>query len=163
MKTYLTILTILLIIGVNFGQAKISISDFKMLNNTSWEGKLTYKNYSDSKLVSIPTTMQIQVADNALVQKLQYTYEPEENITSKTKIKKKGAYLGKQKVIEKIANKDGILKIVTMAKGKDANKEATLYFTYEITSNTFKTIKEVQFDGTNERIVRNTYSYTKIN
>jgi len=142
-------------------QSNISLSDFKNLDNTSWEGNLTYKNYQDGKLISIPTKMQIKVTDVAIEQTLQYTYEPDKNISSKTKIKKNGRYLGKQEVIEKIMNPDSSFKIVTKYEGKDDNKKATLYITYELNSNSYSVTKEVQFNNANERFVRHQYKFIK--
>ncbi len=161
MKTLFTTLLILFVAFNTNAQSKISLSDFKILDNTSWEGNLTYKNYQDGKQISIPTTMQIKLTDKAIERALQYTYEPDKNIFSKTKIKKNGRYLGKQEVIKKIMDPDGSFKIVTKYEGKDDNKKATMYITYELNSNSYSVIKEVEFNNSNERFVRHQYKYTK--
>lgn len=143
-------------------QVTISLDDFKELNNTAWKGELIYINYQDGKPVSIPSTMQIRVTDKALERDIQYSYEPDKNISSVTKIRKKGTYLGKQKVLSKSVESDGSIKLITTYKGKDDNKKATMIYTYLFNNEFFKVTKEVQFEGTEERFMRNTYDYKKI-
>ncbi len=143
-------------------QETLSLDDFKIVNNTSWEGTLTYLDYQSGKPTPVASTMQMRITDNAIETDIQYTYEPNENIKAITKIKKKGTHLGKQKVISKIKKSDGTLQLITMAKGKDDNKKATLFFTYEFNNHRYKVTKEVQFEGSQERFIRNTYDYKRI-
>lgn len=143
-------------------QSTISLNDFKIINNTSWEGTLTYIDYESGKPVPVATTMQIRISNNTIEQDVQYTWEPNKNIKSKTKIKKNGKYLGKQKVISKTIQKDGRMQIITSYYGKDNNKKAVMYYTYKFGSNSYEVTKEVQFKGSNERFMRNIYRYTKI-
>ncbi|MEZ4984532.1 MAG: hypothetical protein R2795_05780 [Saprospiraceae bacterium] len=145
-----------------YAQGTVSTEDFEILNNTSWEGTLTYLDYQTSELVPIATTMQMKITNNLFEQNVQYTWEPHKNILSKTKIRKKGRFLGKQKVIEKFMRDDGILQIVTSYTGKDDNKKATFYVTYEFNENSYKVKKEVQFEDSDERFMRNSYSYVRI-
>ena len=143
-------------------QVKISLDDFQVLNDTSWKGELTYINYQDGKPVSIPSTMQVRITDRAIERDIQYSYEPDKNISSITKIRKKGTHLGKQKVIAKSVESDGSIKLVTTYKGKDDGKKAIMIYTYLFNSDSFKVIKEVQFVGTEERFMRNKYDYKKV-
>ncbi len=143
-------------------QETLSLEDFKILNNTSWEGTLTYLDYQSGKLTPVASTMQMRITDNAIEQDVQYTWEPDKNVKAITKIKKKGTHLGKQKVISKIKKEDGSLQLITMAEGKDDNKKATLFFTYEFSNTRYKVTKEIEFEGSNERFMRNTYEYKRI-
>ncbi|MFK7757622.1 MAG: hypothetical protein AB8B53_11900 [Flavobacteriales bacterium] len=163
MKTSLILLcTNFLTLCLN-AQETISIDDFKILDNTSWEGTLTYLDYSSNELTDIDTKMQVKILENTFEQNIQYVWEPDKNIQAKTKIRKKGKYLGKQKVVSKMVNEDGSIKIVTTYKGKDNGKKATFYFTYEISSHQYKVIKEVQLSGNEVRFMRNMYTYNRIN
>ncbi len=42
-------------------QATLKISDFQIIDNSSWTGQLTYKDYQSGKLTSVATTMQIRI------------------------------------------------------------------------------------------------------
>lgn len=162
MKKILISLTVLMISLNTTAQNEVSLADFKILDNTSWEGKLTYKNYSDGNQISIPTTLQFNISEKAIETSLQYTYEPDRNIKSKTRINKNGRYFGKEEVVEKIIHPDGSFKIITTYKGKDDNKKALIFMTYQLKSNEYAITKEVQFLDTEERFVRHKYQYTKL-
>jgi hypothetical protein len=159
----LTIVIAFSLIAFNNTNAQVSISleDFKILNNTSWEGTLTYLDYQSGKLTPVSTTMQITITDKVIEQNIQYTWEHNKNVKAKTKIRKKGTYLGKQKVISKTIKADGSMQLITSAEGTDNNKNATLYYTYEFNNDTYKVMKEVQFEGSENRFMRNTYDYKK--
>ena len=144
------------------GQVSISLDDFKVLNNTSWEGTLTYLDYQSGKLTPIATTMQMRITDKAIETDLQYTWEPDKNVQVKTRIRKNGTHLGKQKVISKTQKEDGTMHLMTSSEGKDDNRKATLYYTYEFSIDGYHVTKEVQFEGSNERFLRNKYDYKKI-
>ncbi|MGB5243075.1 MAG: hypothetical protein WBN28_00320 [Lutimonas sp.] len=154
------ILISLLFFNTISSQVTISPEDFKILNNTSWEGTLTYLDYQSNELVPVSTTMQIKITEKEIEQNIQYTWEPNKNVLAKTKIRKNGTYLGKQKVLAKTIREDGSLLLITSAEGKDDNKKAKLFFTYEFGTNYYKVTKEVQFEGSAERFLRNTYDYT---
>lgn len=162
MKKILISLTILLTSLSTTAQNELSLADFKILDNTSWKGELTYKNYSDGKEVSIPTTIQFNVTDKAIETSIQYTYEPDRNIKSKTRINKNGTYFGKEEIIKKILKPDESFKITTKYLGKDDRKKALIFMTYQLNGNKYSITKEVQFLDTEERFVRHKYLYTKI-
>ena len=105
--------------------------------------------------------MQITITDKVIEQNIQYTWEPNKNVQAKTKIKKNGTHLGKQKVISKTINENGTIQFITIAEGKDDNKKATMFYTYEFNRTTIM-LKEVQFKGSNERFMRNTYDYKRL-
>ena len=161
MKTFIITISLLFIAATSLAQSTVSINDFEIINNTNWKGTLTYLDYQSGKPVPVSTTMQIRVTDKAIEQDIQYTWEPNKNVRAKTKIKKNGRYLGKQKVISKIIKEDGTVLLLTSYVGKDDNKKATMFFTYEFNNNNYKVTKEVQFDGSNERFMRNNYNYKK--
>ena len=157
----ITLIIGLLTLQYSNAQTTISLEDFKTLNNTSWEGTLTYLDYQSAELVPVSTTMQISITDKVIEQNIQYTWEPNKNVQAKAKIKKNGTYLGKQKVVSKTINADGITILVTRAEGKDDNKKALMIYTYAFNDTSYKVTKEVQFEGSTERFMRNTYDYKK--
>lgn len=116
------ICSLCLIINVN-AQVTISTNDFEILDNTTWKGSLTYIDYQSAKPTDVATTMQIRITDMTIEQDVQYVWEPDKNVKSRTKVKKNGRFLGNQKVVSKIVRDDGSMQIITMAKGKDDGKK----------------------------------------
>ena len=142
-------------------QDLLKTSDFEILNQSSWEGQLTYKDYQSGKLTSIDATMQISISGNKIISDVQYTYEPHKNNKSSVKIKKNGTYYGNEKIISNTMS-DGVRTFVTTYTGRDNNQKATMYITHQFSKNAYKVTKEVQYQDGSERFVRNTYDFTKI-
>lgn len=163
MKHFLTVTTLLFASISIWAQNTISINDFKMMDHTSWKGTLTYIDYQNGKPSYVETTMQMTIEDDLIVTNLQYTYEPDKNISEKIKINRKGTFLGKQKVISKTVDEDGTVVIETFYQGKDGGKKAKMFLTYQISNDSYTVKKEVLYKGAKERIFRNRYEYTKIN
>lgn len=161
MKTLFTSLCFVLIVLTSNGQSTIKISDFEILDNTSWKGNLTYKDYQSGELTTIDATMQITIADERIISNLQYTYEPLKNNKSSVKIKKNGRYFGNEKVISNTIT-NGIRTFVTSYNGKDNGKKATMYITRTLSETNYTVTKEVQLKDAAERFIRNTYKFTKL-
>ena len=140
-------------------QVTVSTNDFKILDNTNWEGTLTYIDYQSGKPTDVATTMQVKITEKTIEQNIQYVWEPDKNVQAITKIKRNGKFIGKQKVVSKIVKEDGSVQIITKAKGKDDEKKATFYYTYEFDSENYSVTKEVQFPNSDERFMRNSYKY----
>jgi len=161
MKTAITTIITFFFALTLQAQDTIKLSDFNNLNNTSWTGTLTYKDYQSGKQQTIDSKMQIHIENGKVKTSIQYVYEPSKNYTSNVKIKKNGTYYGSQK-IESNTYENGTRTIVTTYKGRDNNKKATMFITYKFNDANFSTTKEVVFDGTTERFIRNTYVFTKL-
>lgn len=144
-------------------QVTASKNDFKILDNTNWEGTLTYIDYQSGKPIDVATTMQVKITENTMEQSIQYVWEPDKNVKAITKIKRNGKYIGKQKVVSKMHKEDGSVQIITTAKGKDDGIKATFYYTYEFDSSNYKVTKEVQFSNSDKRYMRNSYKYKILN
>ena len=161
MKTILLTLSILLsVLNVN-AQDTIQLSDFKSIDNTSWEGTLTYRDYQSDQLETVDATMQFKIEDDKIITNVQYTYEPSKNYKGSVKIKKNGTYFGNEQVVS-FKEEDGTKTLVTTYKGKDDNRKAEMFITHTLTDSTYTVSKEVVYLDTKERLVRNTYQYTKI-
>ncbi|MGB5430328.1 hypothetical protein [Eudoraea sp.] len=158
--TYILILCI--VIGwSSFGQPQVTISDFEKLDNSNWIGSLMYINYKDGQEVTLRTTMQILLEGNKILMHTQYSDEPKANSKESIKIRKDGAYLGNEELIEKNMEM-GILKLVTKYQGKDNNKTAMIYKTYTISENEFTIEKRVDYLDSEQKILRNRYRYQKV-
>ncbi len=160
MKTVIQLLSILFT-SFCLGQSIIGKADFKILNNTNWKGELMYVNYADGKEVILPTTLHIEVKGDKIIFDTSYTYESSANSKEVIKIKKNGTVLGDEAVLSKTTTTDGTVTILTKYKGKDDNKPATMFKSYVFNATIVTITKEVQFDGTSKRFVRNRYSYKR--
>jgi hypothetical protein len=161
MKTIITFLMSITLATFAQAQQKVTVSDFTSLDNTNWTGELMYVNYSDSKEVTLPTTLQVEVKNNKIIFRTSYITEESANSKMIIKIKKNGTYLGNEKIIRVEKLGDESMKIETMYEGKDANKEATIYITYFFSNKQFIMKKEVEFKDAPGKFIRNQYTYTK--
>ena len=129
----------------------------------SWEGKLTYLDYSTGKPFTMLANIKISlIADNkGYVMEYEYPKEPHAN--SKDTTFTIGNYFGKDKIVEFKKATDGGFTLVTELDGEDGNdyKKAVLRHTYILKSNTYSIIKDVKFEGTNNWIKRNEYLLNK--
>lgn len=138
---------------------QIRSADLVAILQKDWEGELTYLDYTSNKKVSIPCNLEVsQTNSNSYTFKYMYPDEPHANHTFSMKLRKKGAYLDKQKVIS-YEEKDGTKTLVTSRMGKDDNKVAELHYTYRFNKKAFSIRKEVKPEGSNEFFFRNEYVF----
>jgi hypothetical protein len=133
----------------------------KDLSNSvgSWEGKLTYLDYSTGKPYTMSANIKISLTENknGYIMGYEYPKEPQANLKDTTYIVNK--LFGKDKIVEFTKAADGGFTLVTEIAGEDGNdnKKAVLRHTYILKSNTFSIIKDVKFEGTDKWIKRNEY------
>ncbi|WP_298516403.1 hypothetical protein [uncultured Kordia sp.] len=161
MKTLISVLFTMTITFFANAQEKVNMSDFTSLDNTNWTGELMYVNYSDSKEVTLPTMLQIEIKKNKIIFNTKYTTEESANNKSTLKIKKDGTYIDNQKIIKVNRLADGSLEIETMYEGQDDNRAATIYITYFFSDTKLSMKKEVEFKDAPGKFIRNQYTYTK--
>ena len=161
MKKY--ILFILLILNWGYSNAqRVTITD---LSNSvgSWEGKLTYLDYTSGKPYTMLANIQISLtADNkGYIMSYEYPKEPQANAKDTTYVNDK--LFGKDKIVEFKKAADGAFTLVTEIAGEDGNdhKKAILRHTYTLKSNNYSVVKDVKFDGTDVWIKRNEYQLVK--
>lgn len=142
-------------------QDTITLSDFEILNNTSWKGTLNYKDYGSGEQENIPSTLQIKIENGKIKSSIQYVYEPNKNHKNAVKIKKKGRYYGNEKIVLNTL-KNKIRTVITTYKGKDNGTKAKFFITHKFDNNSYSITKEVLLENTTERFVRNTYTFQKI-
>ena len=162
MKAVIHTTIFMLLSFVAIAQEQITIVELEPVLNATWEGTLTYKNYGDGRLVSIPTKLTLQKKNERTIKYIQeYPNEPKANSTGKWKIEDDGATFNDATVIAKNKKEDGSLEFLTRYEGKDNGKASTMFVTYRISKNKLSYTKEVQYQGATERFVRNKYEYTK--
>ena len=161
MKHLFTTLCLFLFAFNCTAQDTLKLSDLEMMNNTSWKGKLSYKDYQSGEITSIDATMQAKIEGEKIVYNVQYTYEPNKNNKSSVKIKKNGTYYGNENVVSNTFE-NGTRTFVTSYEGKDNGKKATMFITREFNETSYTETKEVLLKGAKERFVRNKYEFTKL-
>lgn len=133
----------------------------KDLSNSvgSWEGKLTYLDYSTGKPYTMSANINISLAENKNGYIMEYEYPKEPQANSKDTTFINDILFGKDKIVEFKKAIDGGFTLVTEIAGKDGNdnKKAVLRHTYILKLNTFSIIKDVKFEGTDKWIKRNEY------
>jgi len=140
---------------------KAQFLQVKDLSNSvgSWEGKLTYLDYSTGKPYTMSANIKISLTENknGYIMGYEYPNEPQANSKDTTYIINN--YFGKDKIVKFKKASDGGFTLVTEIVGKDGNdnKKAILRHTYLLKSSTFSIIKDVKFEGTDKWIKRNKY------
>lgn len=167
MKSLKSISTVLIMfLGITTSNAqkktKISARDFKPLIGT-WEGSLTYLDYSSGKPYTMPANLDIKQIRNTNQFLLSNIYPNEKSANSidTLKISSDGKFIGKELVTSKKRLKDGSIEIITEREGTDGNdnKPAIIRYTYTISNSLFTKRKDVQFQGEIAWIKRHEYTY----
>ncbi|GAA4275830.1 hypothetical protein [Aquimarina mytili] len=146
---------------ISIAQNTVQISDLELLKG-NWSGELMYINYSDNREVTLRSTLQIEIKKDKLIGKIGYTDEPSANGKFVIKLKENGTFINNEEIITKSKLDNNSLKIVTKYDGKDNDKPATIFITYVFDNTHFSMTKEVLFENTTERFVRNKYTYKKL-
>lgn len=126
----------------------------------SWQGTLTYLDYTSNVKTVIPANVDIQqIKVGVFTFSNQFPKEPHVKWTDTVAISKDGMWYGKVKVVSKKQLADGTLVFITEENGNDDKKPALLRRTYTISPNKYSVVKDVKFDGSNEWINRHEYKY----
>jgi quinol monooxygenase YgiN len=125
----------------------------------SWEGQLTYLDYSSAKPFTMLANIKIDLTADSKGFIMGYEYPKEPHANSKDTTFIDGNNFGKDKIVEFKKSPNGDYKLTTEVEGIDGNdnKKAVLRHTYLLKSNTFSIVKDVQFEGTDKWIKRNEY------
>ena len=130
----------------------------------SWDGKLTYLDYSSGKPYTMSANIKISLTENKNCYIMEYEYPKEPQANSKDTIYVNDKLFGKDKIVEFKKVSEVGFRLITEVEGQDGNdnKKAILRHTYILNSNTYSMIKEVKFDGTDKWIKRNEYLFNRI-
>ncbi len=166
MKIYLTTVLSLLILTFCNAQSTsgTTVKDFSTLTG-SWQGSLTYLDYSSGKSYTMPADLAIQRIQrtNTFIFSNIYPKEPAANATDTMTISTEGTYIDKEFVKTRHTLANGNIEIITEKSGKDGNdnKQATIRHTYTLGKTIFSIRKDVQFVGETNWINRHLYSYNR--
>lgn len=166
-RLYKTI--ILPIMVIVFSSAQIGLktiqNDFNKLSGT-WEGALTYLDYSSGKPYTMPANLVVKRigSTNNYVFSNIYPNETSANSIDTISISTDGKYIENELIKSRRKLKNGDIEIITEELGKDGNddKPATFRHTYTFGVNTYKKRKDVQFIGETSWIKRHEFSYKKV-
>ena len=140
---------------------KVTGKDLKSVISDAWKGELTYANYSDGRMVSIPCNLKItQLSDNKFSFEYIYPDEPKANNKQKIHLKKDGQLLGDQQVVSKEKSGNQLI-IKTIKEGKDNGEKALFFYTYTLSEEAFSMKKEYQTTGSDVVNFRNEYVFKK--
>lgn len=165
-KLYLTLIITSLIITNSNAQnnSKTSVKDFDRLVG-SWQGKLTYLDYSSGKPYTMSADLDIKRFEktNKFCFSNIYPGEKSANAVDTVTISKDGKYIDKELVKKRRRLPNGDIEIITEELGKDGNdnKQATIRHTYTFGKTTFTNRKDIQFTGEKNWIKRHDYSYNR--
>lgn len=156
-----------LLLAAQSAPLTMTAADFQPLVG-SWQGTLTYTDYSDDKRqVTLPTTIVITRAKRPGV-RLAYTYvEPdgsrEENITEMLAAKTPGrlAFDGEWLIVEKAVT-PSTLSLIVEGEGRDNNRRALMRESIRVTADSLIHTKLVRYDGTANFFQRNRYALARL-
>ncbi len=137
---------------------------------TLWKGTLTYRNYSDNKSITIPSTFLLTRVDTenhanaAFIFAIGYDEEPHANSASRLEIREQGKVIALGDSIERVISHervgDGVV-IVTQSTGTDDNKPASIRKVYSIAPAACSMQKLVKFADGGDWIERHVYRWTR--
>lgn len=165
-KSFLTIIVSLLFISNSYAQnkSKISVKDFQMLSG-SWQGALTYLDYSSGKPYTMPADLDIKRIgkSNKFIFSNIYPNEKNANGIDTISISDDGKYIDKELVKSRNKLLNGDIEIVTEEQGKDGNdnRQATIRHSYTFGKENLSNRKDVQFLGETQWIKRHEYTYKR--
>lgn len=131
----------------------------------SWQGSLTYLDYSSGKPYTMAAVIEIKkvIKTNQFVFSNIYPNELSANSIDTIVISTDGKYIDKETVKSRRKLANGDIEIITEESGKDGNdnKPAIFRHTYSFGTTTYSNKKDVQFIGNTKWINRHIYSYSK--
>lgn len=144
-----------------FAQAQTTLQNTEIMPVIgSWQGALTYLDYTSKQKTVIPATIDIeQIKLGVFTFSHQFPKEPHVKWTDTVAISKDAMYFGQEKIVAKRPSANGGLEFVTEENGKDDNKPALLRRTYTIAPDRYVVRKEVQIQGSTEWLERHEYRY----
>lgn len=165
-KLYMVLnFTLLIVVTINAQSSfKIIQKDFNKLSGT-WQGSLTYLDYSSGKPYTMPANIEIKRINktNKFVFSNIYPNEVSANSIDTVSISKDGKYIDKELIKSRRKLPNGDIEITTEEFGKDGNdnKPAIFRHTYTFGLTTYKNRKDVKFNSETEWINRHEFSYQK--
>lgn len=158
----LVLVVALLFITHIHAQNSVSPDDLRILIG-DWTGSLTYVDYSSGQPFTMPANVKVEQGKNENQFILFYAYpnEPKANNKEKVTISNKGSKInGNDLISSKSLNTDET-QFTTESPGKDNNKKALIRNIYVVGEERFLIRKEVRFEGSEEWLKRNEFSFKR--
>ena len=145
-------------------EPSLSATEFNIISG-SWNGEITYKDYSSGKSFSMPadvTIRQIGTSKNFIFFN-SYPKEPNANSYDTVSISEDGKMLNSEMISVKNAFPNGDIEIITEVSGIDGNDNmpAVIRHTYLLGKNIFSKRKDVKFSEEAGWINRNLFTYSR--
>ncbi len=162
MKKLFLVLALILACGYSNAQ-RFRVKDL-IRSVGSWEGKLTYLDYSTGNPFTMLANIKIGLTGDKKGYVMAYEYPKEPQANSKDTTYIVNNLFGNERIVDFKKGSDGGFKMVTEKDGVDGNdnKRAILKHIYLLQSNTYSISKEVKFEGTDVWIKRNEYLFNRI-
>ena len=162
---YICLMTkvILFCISTMLAMGSLSAQSFQIKDLSSsvgsWEGNLTYLDYSSGKPFTMLANIKISLTADLKGYIMAYEYPKEPHANAKDTTAIVGSFFGKDKIVEFKRDSAEGFTLVTEVDGEDGNenKKAILRHQYLLQKNTFTITKSVKFQGTEKWIKRNEY------
>ena len=143
---------------------KTSIGDLETLSG-SWNGSLTYLDYSSGKPYTMPANLVIKQMGKSAKYSFSNIYpnEPSANFTDTVALSSDGKLFDGKLITSRQKTTNGDVEFITEDLGKDGNenKPAKIRLTYTFNQNSFSKRKDIQFVGETGWIKRHEYLYMR--
>lgn len=144
----------------------ITATDLRPLLGAEWQGSLTYRDYGNQQLVTLPTQLRVtQATPQELT--LRYDYrEPNGNVvqgTDRLRLQANGTQLEWDGLLMQVQRKQQLpahtLQLELLGEGQDNNRPATIRRTVLLAARRYSVRKEVRFAGDTTFLLRHEYQF----
>ena len=143
-------------------QNSLNPEDLNLLLADEWIGTLTYRNFSDDSIATIPANASVdRKGERMFVVSICYPEEPQYDGQIEKLISKDGTQFGDEKVIS-VDRMRGVVTLVTTARGNDNNRPADFEYTYSIGVDEFSIVKRVRYSEADPYFERNRYEFATL-
>jgi len=144
----------------------VTATDLRPLLRSEWQGALTYRDYQNQQLVTLPTQLHVsQVTPQELT--LSYDYrEPNGKVVQGTdhlRLQENGTQLEWDGLLMQVQRKQKLpahtLRLELLGEGQDNNRSATIRRTVLLAEKRYSVRKEVRFAGDTTFLLRHEYLF----
>lgn len=145
--------------------AAIAATDFDALSAATWNGTLTYLDYSSGRSTTIRSTLRVErVGEGAWRFAVGYNDEPHADGADEWRLEDAGRALRSGDSVERVVSRHeaaGRVEITTEQHGEDDGKPATIRRVRVIAARECSLAKFVRFDGSQEFFRRHEYRWAR--
>ncbi|WP_324678019.1 DoxX family protein [Hymenobacter sp. GOD-10R] len=146
----------------------VTRADLQPLLQPGWQGTLTYRDYQNQQLVTLPTQLNV-VGSTPQELTLNYTYLEPSGKTVKgidhLRVQGAGSQLSWDGLVMQVQSKQQLpqrtLRLVLVGEEQDDNRPATIRRTVLLAERQYSVRKEVRFQGDTTFLLRNEYQFQR--